>query len=234
MLLVEEDALDGVERDAGAGRVVGIGDQHGLGARRDGVHQALERKFEVGRLKVDLANGGSRHFGVETVHRVGRPQEHHFVVVVDVGVDQDLDGFVGAVGQQDLRRFDGEVRSQRFAHAAVVRVDGHERFGDVVAQELGDARRTADGVLVEVHAQFVQASAGGRRVGRHAERRLRADAAAAARADRRGQPRPFPRRRISVERACASRPSARASVVMAGDRLRSAVLVSCCTVITLT
>ena len=43
-----------------------------------------------------------------------------------------------------------------------------------------------------------------------------------------------PRMRTSTERACASRPSARASVVMAGASRSSAARLNCCTEITLT
>ena len=70
----------------------------------------------------------------------------------------------------------------------------------------------ADGILVEIEAEFVCAAAGGRRVGRH---RMTACADGA----RLMAPfRSVTRQRTSTERAWASRPSARASVVMAGAR----------------
>ena len=68
----------------------------------DRVEQFFERERERFRAVIELADARARDFGVEPVHRVGRAQDDDFVVVIDVGVDQHLDGFVGAVGEQHL------------------------------------------------------------------------------------------------------------------------------------
>ena len=51
---------------------------------------------------LDLADCCAGDLGVEAVHRVGGLEQHYFVAVVDVGVDQKLNRFVGAVGEREL------------------------------------------------------------------------------------------------------------------------------------
>ena len=71
--------------------------------------------------------------------------------------------------------------------------------------------RAADGVFVEVETQLACAATGGRRIGRHAADGF---AGIGARLKHCGS--------LHHDRAWASRPSARASVVMAGASLLSA------------
>ena len=117
-------------------------------------------------------------------------------------------------------------RRRRCLRLVVLGVDG-EPAGSVtrVFSALDHLRRTADGVLVEVEAQLV------RRARRSAESTAplrheppRASLAAGLRTCS----------RTSTDRACASSPSARASVVIAGANAASAVRLSSCTEITLT
>ena len=104
--------------DAGAGGVVRIRDQHGARVRRDGVEQLLQRKIHRRLLVVDLADRRAGHLGVEAVHGVGGLQQQHFLAVIDVGVDEHLDGFVGAVGEDELFGRDAEVARRCPALAA--------------------------------------------------------------------------------------------------------------------
>ena len=132
-----------------------------IGARigRDRVEQLFEREIQVGLRIVDFANLRAGHFGVEAVHGVGRAEEQHFLAVVDVGVDEDLDGFVGAVGEERTasgRR--GSSAAMASLGFAVFGVDGEAARRR--AASLSDSmtlRRAADGVLVEIEAQFAGA-----------------------------------------------------------------------------
>ena len=58
----------------------------------------------VGLRVGDLDDLRAGHLGIEAVHRVGRLEDQHFLAVVHVGVDEDLDGFVGAVGEARTAR----------------------------------------------------------------------------------------------------------------------------------
>ena len=92
------------QRETGAGGVVGIRDQHGARRRRDGVEHGHERKIHRGAFVIDLAHLRAGHLRVEAIHGVGGAQQQHFLAIVHVGVDEDLDGFVGAVGEDELVR----------------------------------------------------------------------------------------------------------------------------------
>ena len=65
---------------------------------------SCERKLHLGLRVGDLRDLGAGHFGIEAVHGVGGLEDEHFLAVVDVGVDEDLDGFVGAVGEDRTGR----------------------------------------------------------------------------------------------------------------------------------
>ena len=123
------------------------------------------------RLRViDLADLGAGHLGIEAVHGVGRPQEHDLLAVVDVGVDEDLDGFVGAVGEDELLGRDAEVIARSPASPRRTRGRRRARPASRPSLQRGDhVRGAADRVLVEVEAQLAGAAAGGRRIGRHRE-----------------------------------------------------------------
>ena len=165
----DENALDAKQTESGAGGIVGVGENDRAGIGRDGIEDLLERKFHL-RLRVgDLRDLGAGHFGIEAVHGVGGLEDEHFLAVVDVGVDEDLDGFVGAVGEAELVGRDVEVARDGFLGGGVLGVDGEPGRGEVVLERGDDLGRTADGVLVEIQAEFVGATAGGRRVGRHAD-----------------------------------------------------------------
>jgi hypothetical protein len=64
------------------------------------------------------------HFGVEAVHGVGRLEDQHLLPVVHVGVDEDLDGLVGAVGEDELLGLDVEIGRDGLLGLAVFGVDG--------------------------------------------------------------------------------------------------------------
>ncbi len=87
------------EVDRPAGRVVGVGDDDGAASRRDRRQQLVERKSQV-RLGVGHQDRlGPGDLRVELEHREGRPGHHDLVAGLDVGLHQDVDAFVGAVGE---------------------------------------------------------------------------------------------------------------------------------------
>ena len=85
---------------------------------------AASGKSSIGTFVIDFANRGAGDFGIEAVHGVGGPQQQHFVAVIDVGVDEDLNGFVGAVGEDELVRRDAEEIGDRGFGFAVFGIDG--------------------------------------------------------------------------------------------------------------
>ena len=100
----------------------------------------------------NLARNGPGELRVELIHRVGRPGDQYFAAGIDVGVDQAVDGLVGAVGEQQLfGAYAQPVRNLRDG-LGVLGVDGEEiGVGDPLEQ-CRYARRAADGVFVEVEA----------------------------------------------------------------------------------
>src|SRR5204863_3468900 len=104
---------------------------------------------------------------------------------------------------------------------AVFGIDGEVGGCDLLAEGLDHAGGTADRVLVEVEAEFAGASRGGRVVWGH-----RDDGGPGF--DEGGHLRAL----TSTLRAWASRPSARARVVMAGASFASAGSLNSCTLIT--
>ena len=119
----------------------------------------VERERECSGNVVDLFDVRARDFRVEPVHRVGGTQDDDFVVVIDISVDQDLNGFVGAVGEEQFVWGDLEERGQRWLYARVFGIDAQLLFAELALQKVDHARGTADGVLVEVEAQFARAAA---------------------------------------------------------------------------
>ena len=103
-----QDTPDGVRRQPGAGGVVGVGDEDGAGGGGDGVEHGLQRELQVGLRVRDLDDFGSGDLGVEAVHGVGGSEDQDLLAVIDVGVDEDLDGFVGAVGEDEVVGGDAE------------------------------------------------------------------------------------------------------------------------------
>ena len=162
-----QDADDAFVVDAGAGGVIRIGDENGLGFGADGSEEFGDGKGEGAEAVGDFADRGASDFGVELVHGVGRFQDQDVVIVVDIGIDEDLDGFVSAVREGEFVFADAEEGGQFAASGAVFRVDGEVVFDEVFDEELGDFLRTADGVFVEIEPEFVASAAGGRMIGRH-------------------------------------------------------------------
>ena len=90
---------------------------------RDAVEQRVQRKLHV-RLRVrngDDVRAG--HFGVKAVHRVGGSQHQHLLIVIDVSVDEDLDGFVGSVGEDEVVGLYSEIARDRFLGGTVLGID---------------------------------------------------------------------------------------------------------------
>ena len=84
-------------------------DEHGAGVGGDGVEHGLQREIHAGLRVIDLVDDRAGHFGVEAVHGVGRLEQQDFLAVIHVGIDEDLDGLVGAVGEEELLGRDVEV-----------------------------------------------------------------------------------------------------------------------------
>jgi len=95
-----EDGGYGIEPCSCAGRVIGVGDQDGFGPRRDRPQQGVKRERDLRRNIGDRCYLRPGDFGVKTVHRVRRGEDDYFVVIVDVGVDENVDGLVGAISQK--------------------------------------------------------------------------------------------------------------------------------------
>ncbi len=94
--------------------------------KADGVEQLFEREGELLRAIRDLADVCASHFGVETVHGVGRREEDYVVAIVNVSVDQDLDGFVGAVGEEEVLGLYAEEWAKLALDFAVFGIDGEQ------------------------------------------------------------------------------------------------------------
>ena len=133
----------------------------------------------------------------------------YFIVIVNVGVDQNLNGFVGAVGKKKLVR-------RRLKNAASAGFDlgvfgiNREAVRDEARAGTRLHGRAADCVLVEIESQFSRAAR------RSAANRAPCSAPLRAVQAPGGSSSVPISSRTSTERACASSPSARASVVMAG------------------
>jgi hypothetical protein len=159
-----------VERDAGAGRVVGVGDQDGARGGRDRGEQRFERKLQTRRRRNRLRDPRAGHFGVEAVHGVGRPQQQHFLAVVHVGVDEDLDGFVGAVGEDELLGRDAEER--RDGSAWLRRIRDRRPAGSRRALHCRNSITRGEQPTVfslKSRRSLPARPAGGRRIGRHGD-----------------------------------------------------------------
>ncbi len=96
-----QDALDAQERNPGPGGIVGIGEDHGARRGSDGAQNNSSRgnSMSGGRYSISrmAAPATSR---IEAVHGVRGTQQQHFVSVIHICVDENLNGFVGAIGQQ--------------------------------------------------------------------------------------------------------------------------------------
>ena len=79
----------------------------------------------------DFDDFGAGHFGIEAVHGVRGLEDEHFLAVIDVGVDEDLNGFVGAVGEDELVGRDAEVVGDGFFGGGVLGIDGEVGGGEV-------------------------------------------------------------------------------------------------------
>ncbi len=88
--------------------------------------------------------------------------------VVEEGVDQQLNGFVGAVGERELIFLDAEECGEVVQRGGVFGIDGEVIGSEILRRALDDASGAADGVFIEVETQLAFASAAGRRIGGHA------------------------------------------------------------------
>ena len=88
---------------------------------------SCKRKLHRGLRVRDLHDLGAGHFGVEAVHGVGGLEDEDFLAVVDVGIDEDLDGFVGAVGEDELIGSHAEVVRDGLLGGRVFGIDGERR-----------------------------------------------------------------------------------------------------------
>ena len=145
-----QDSFNAAERDGGPGGIVGIGDQHGASGWRDCREELVEGKLEVAFAIIDLPDSRPGQLGVEAVHGVGRPQQNCLAAIVEIGIDQDLDGFIGAVGDQQLTGLDVKELLERRPHVCVVRIDGEALSAQLLLEEVDDSGGGTDCVLVEV------------------------------------------------------------------------------------
>ncbi len=191
---------------------------------------SCERKVHAGLRILDLADLRAGDFGIKAVHGVGRPQQHHLLPVVDVGVDEDLDGFVGAVGEDELLRAD--AGSNRRCALRLGRTRGRRRVRPAL-----DAGPSGASITCGEHPTVFSLKS---RRSLSARPPVGGEYGAIEMTAGRGLDRAFGQLRSFHWRPDLHRarvrfqPSARASVVMAGASSASAFGVSSCTEITLT
>ena len=107
-------------RGDGAGRAVGIGDGDDFGARRDGGEQALEGKLKiVGGLHRDDARVGRRR--VDLIHGVSGHGQQQLIAGFEKGLEEDVNGFVDAVGERHLLWARGRDARRRWLRPARAR-----------------------------------------------------------------------------------------------------------------
>ena len=81
----------------------------------------------------------------------------HFVAIVDKGIDEQMNGFIGAVGQSQLVNADAKMARQIFERVFVFGIDAEIGCGEIALDEIDDMRRRADGVLIEIEPQLIAA-----------------------------------------------------------------------------
>ncbi len=197
-----------VARNQLPGRIVRIGQKDDARPIRDGVADLARRELEAG-LRIDGDHAATGRFDEHGVHFEGRHRHDRFEQSARVAVHperahrQGPETFVQSVGQRKLRLCDAQVCGA-FAHErAVVRIV-RDVFGGNLPDRVDDGLRTAAGVLVQVQPQGTLPIAGP-----HVGHR-------ATSVTRRRRP-----RRTSIDRACASSPSSRASVMTVDARFFS-------------
>ena len=94
-----DDFANAFQFDSGPRRVVRIRDQNRARLRANGREQLFERERKIRRPLIQLANVRARQLRIKTIHRIRGPQQQDIVAIVDVGIDEHLNRFVGAVGQ---------------------------------------------------------------------------------------------------------------------------------------
>ena len=120
--------------------------------------QLLQRKCQLlGAIK-NLANTCTSHLRIKTVHRIRRLQQQYFIAIVNIGVDQNLNGLISPVGKNEVVRFDAEECAQLLLNFAVLGIDSQAGFRQILAQIFEYLRRSANRVLVEIETQFVRAA----------------------------------------------------------------------------
>ena len=133
------------------GWIVGIGDGDQPGAIGDAIAEGVEGKVEIliGGNADYLGSGGAH---VDAVHRIGGNDDEGFVAGSEIGLAEEMNGLIDAVGEQKLRLGDGEKASHGCFDRLALGITG-EIFGRQGAKTIEDSGRTADGVFVEVEAQ---------------------------------------------------------------------------------
>ncbi len=121
---------------------------------------------------INLADGCAGELVIEPVHGIGRPRDQYLAARIDVGINEELNRFIGAIGERQLIDSNAKVAGQILQGVIVFGVDAEISGRYVALDEIEDMGRSADGVLVEIEAQFVAAAAGGRMVRIHAQYRF--------------------------------------------------------------
>ena len=108
---------------------------------RDALEQLFERERQCAGAVVELFHTRTGELAVELVHRIGRAQHEDLVAVFDVGIDQELDGFVGAIGERELIDGYAEVTGEIFERIVVFGVDAEIGGSEIAFYEIDDVRR---------------------------------------------------------------------------------------------
>ena len=115
----------------------------------------VERKLKVvaGQNRDDARIGCG---GVDLVHGVGGNGQKQFVAFVEKGFEEDVNGFVDAVGEGHLRGCEAEMRGDDGLDGFALGI-ARECAGGDAAEDFAHRGRTGERVLVEVEAQAVAA-----------------------------------------------------------------------------
>src|ERR1019366_9928753 len=162
-----KDTFDSGARRSRASRVIRIGDQNSARGGANGIQNLFQWKCQLLRAIWNLADYGAGHFRIEAIHGIRRAQQQNFVAIVDVGVDQHLNSFVGTVGKREVVWLYGEKVRQFLFHFVIFRIHGQAGFSQVFTKIFDHLWRSADGVLVEIEPQFIGPPARRRVVRRH-------------------------------------------------------------------
>src|SRR5271157_1827286 len=105
-------------------------------------------------FEIYTAATGARVIDLE--HAEGRGDYQHFILRIEIGLAQQVDGFVHAVGQQYLLRRKSKMLGDNLLRRPALGIAGKIISRDFL-QPRQHARRTSAGVLVEVETQALTA-----------------------------------------------------------------------------